>query len=118
MFVKGGSIMDEVQINQLRKSGKVLFKVIDWVEKLTPIAVHDDFGTMYKGCILAKDEFGIYTAIVGTTDQLVSSSPGSASQELIYKVLKVSDNISNIILLHENLQVAADCNIIQKADLR
>jgi len=109
--------MDEVLIGQMRKNGKVSFKVIDWLEKLTPIAVHDDFGTMYKGCILAKDDYGIYTAVVGTTDQLLGSSSDCVSQGLIYKVLKVSNNISNIILMRKDLQVAADCNIIQKDEL-
>jgi hypothetical protein len=108
--------MDRVQLSQLRKTGKLPFRVIDWLEKLAPIAVHDELGTLYKGCILVKDDFGLYTAVVGTTDQLLKTSSGEAGEIPTYKILKVSNTICNVHLLREDLQAAVDCNIIQRGE--
>lgn len=83
--------MDIVQINKLRKANEIPFKVLDWLEDLNPIVEHDDFGMMYKGCVLAQDDYGKYAAIIGTTDQLLKTPIEQAMNGTLYKVLSIEN---------------------------
>ncbi len=78
-----------LQINKLRKANEIPFKVVSWLQELDPIVEHDDFGMMYKGCILAEDDYGKYAAIVGTTDQFLNAPLEVTSNSTQYKVLKI-----------------------------
>lgn len=81
--------MDMLQINKLRKDNEVPFKVLNWLEKLNPMVEHDDFGRMYKGCVLAEDIYGKYAAIIGTTDQLLKTSLDETTNGTQYRILKI-----------------------------
>jgi len=85
--------MDMVHINQLRKANEVPFRVVDWLEALTPVVVSDELGTMYRGCIMAEDGYGKYAAIVGTTDMLLKTPPESAPNGTPYRILKLEKRI-------------------------
>jgi hypothetical protein len=81
------------QVNQLRKTNQLPFKIIGWIERLSPIVLHDDLGTLYRGSVLAQDDYGLYTAIVGTTDRLLMTDESEA-KDTAYKILKVETDIS------------------------
>ena len=81
--------MDIVHINKLRKANEIPFKIVSWLEELHPIVDHDDVGTLYKGNILAEDEYGKYAAIVGTTDQFLKNPLEVTSDGTQYKILKI-----------------------------
>jgi hypothetical protein len=81
--------VDLAQVNKLRRSNEIPFTVITWLETLQPIIEDDSFGTMYRGCVLAEDSYGKYTAIVGTTDQLLVNSSDNVSNCSPYKILKI-----------------------------
>lgn len=83
--------MEMLQINKLRKSNEVPFSIISWLKELDPIVEHDDFGMMYRGCVLAEDDYGKYTAIIGTTDHLLENPLEVTSNGTLYKILKVED---------------------------
>lgn len=83
--------MDMLQINKLRKDNEIPFKVVSWLENLNPMVEHDDFGRMYKGCVLAEDIYGKYAAIIGTTDQLLKIPLESTTNGTQYKILKIEN---------------------------
>lgn len=85
--------MSVVQVNQLRKANQLPFTIVGWIEKLTPVLVHDDLGTLYKGAVLAQDDYGLYTAVVGTTDQLLRTRDND-SKDASYKILKIENDIA------------------------
>jgi len=82
--------MDMTQINKLRKANQLPFKVVNWLEQLTPVMVHDEFGTMYKGRIIAEDDYGRYAATVGVTDQLMATMVCSSAP---FRILKMERGI-------------------------
>lgn len=82
-------MVDITQVNKLRRANEIPFRVIDWLEELSPVATHDDFGMMYKGCILAKDCHGKFAAIVGTTDQLLKMPLDNSANTTPYRILKI-----------------------------
>lgn len=81
--------MDMLQINKLRKDNEIPFQVVSWLEKLNPMVEHDDFGRMYKGCVLAEDIYGKYAAIIGTTDQLLKTPLEATTNGTQYRILKI-----------------------------
>ena len=81
-----------LQINKLRKDNEVPFQVLSWLEKLNPMVEHDDFGRMYKGCVLAEDIYGKYAAIIGTTDQLLKTPLENATNGTQYRILKIENS--------------------------
>lgn len=81
--------MDMLQINKLRKDNEIPFQVLSWLEKLNPMVEHDDFGRMYKGCVLAEDIYGKYAAIIGTTDQLLKTPLEATTNGTQYRILKI-----------------------------
>lgn len=85
--------MNKTEINQLRRANAIPFKVVDWLEALTPIVAHDEFGVIYRGCILAEDGYGKYAAIIGTTDRLLKTAGDIAHYSTPYRILKVEKRI-------------------------
>lgn len=85
--------MDRLRVEQLRKANEVPFKVVDWLEHLTPVVDHDEWGTMYRGCVLAQDCYGTYAAVVGTTDRLLRTHSNIASGDTPYRILKIEKRI-------------------------
>jgi hypothetical protein len=85
--------MGVLQINQLRKSNQLPFTIVGWIEKLAPVVLHDELGTLYRGAILAQDDYGLYTAVVGTTDQLLKTRELNAL-DIPYKILKIENDIA------------------------
>lgn len=83
--------MDMLQINKLRKSNEIPFNILNWLKELYPIVEHDDFGMMYKGCVLAEDGYGKYTAIIGTTDHLLKTPLEITPNGMHYKILKIEE---------------------------
>jgi len=81
-----------LQINTLRKANEVPFKILNWLEELNPIVEHEDFGMMYRGCVVAEDNYGKYSAIVGTTDRLLKTPIEATPNRTQYKILKVLDH--------------------------
>jgi len=83
--------MELLQVNTLRKANEIPFKILDWLEELNPIVEHEDFGMMYKGCVLAEDGYGKYAAVVGTTDVLLQTPLEAISNGTHYKILKLEN---------------------------
>ena len=83
--------MEILEINKLRKSNEVPFSIVSWLKELVPIVEHDVFGMMYRGCVLAEDDYGKYTAIIGTTDYLLKNPLEVTSNGTQYKVLKIEE---------------------------
>jgi len=83
--------MELLQINTLRKANEIPFKIVSWLEELNPIVEHDDFGMMYKGCILAEDTYGKFAAVVGTTDALLKTPLEAIANGTQYKILKLDN---------------------------
>jgi len=83
--------MDMLQINKLRKSNEIPFSILNWLQELDPIVEHDDVGMMYKGCVLAEDGYGKYTAIIGTTDHLLKTPLEFTTNGTQYKILKIEE---------------------------
>ena len=84
--------MDQTQVNRLRRANEIPFQVVRWLEELTPVVEHDEFGTIYKGCILAEDGYGKYAAIIGTTDELLRTHI-YADDATPFRVLKIEKRI-------------------------
>ncbi len=82
--------MEPAQINKLRKANQIPFKVVNWLEQLTPLVVHDEFGVMYKGRIIAEDDYGMYAATVGVTDQTMARRVCSSA---LFRILKIEQGI-------------------------
>lgn len=85
--------MNRLQINKLRKANKVPFKVVKWLEQLTPVVVDDEFGTMYKGRIIAEDNYGQYAATVGVINQLLAVAPMPGPGSAPFRILKIEPGI-------------------------
>jgi len=85
--------MDMAEINLLRKANQIPFKIFRWLKVLTPVVVHDEYGTMYKGCIIAEDSFGKYVAIIGVTDQLLRATSTMDCNDTPLKILKIEKRI-------------------------
>lgn len=85
--------MDKAQIDYLRKTNVVPFTIVDWLETLSPVIVDESVGTMYKGCILAEDGYGKYAAIVGTTDELLTTPAEKTQNGTPYRILKIEHRI-------------------------
>ena len=81
--------MEMSRVNDLRQGNKLPFQVVGWLEVLTAVIEHDEFGMMYRGRVIAEDEHGRYLAIIGTTDQLLSRPLNCTSNNNPYKILKV-----------------------------
>ncbi|MDR3562699.1 MAG: hypothetical protein P4N59_14860 [Negativicutes bacterium] len=80
------------QINKLRKANQIPFRVVSWLEQLTPVVLDDEFGTMYEGRIIAEDHYGRYAATVGVTDQLMVS-PVTTCSRTPFRILKMEQGI-------------------------
>jgi hypothetical protein len=89
--------MDKFRVEQLRKANEVPFKVVDWLIHLTPVVDHDEWGTMYRGCVLAQDCYGTYAAVVGTTDRLLRRDTSVPSDATPYRILKIEKRISAFV---------------------
>jgi len=89
--------MDKISVEQLRKANEVPFQVVDWLEHLTPVVDHDEWGTMYRGCVLAQDCYGTYAAVVGTTDRLLRTHSSVAQGATPYRILKIEKRIRAFI---------------------
>ncbi|MDR3563088.1 MAG: hypothetical protein P4N59_16880 [Negativicutes bacterium] len=85
--------MGQANVEELRKANAVPFRVVDWLEQLTPVVVHDEWGTMYKGRILAQDSYGTFAAIVGTTDRLLNTHAATPSEQSPYRILKIDGKV-------------------------
>jgi len=81
--------VDLTQVNNLRQSNAIPFKILTWLEELKPVAAHDEFGSMYIGCVLAEDSYGKYSAIVGTTYRLLETPLDAFPNGTPYKILKI-----------------------------
>ncbi|MDR3564027.1 MAG: hypothetical protein P4N41_24690 [Negativicutes bacterium] len=92
--------MDKFRVEQLRKANEVPFKVVDWLEHLTPVVVHDEWGTMYRGCVLAQDCYGTYAAVVGTTDRLLRTHNDVSPDDTPYRILKIEKRITAFMRKH------------------
>jgi hypothetical protein len=82
--------MDRAQVNKMRKANQIPFKVVNWLEQLIPAVVHDEFGVMYKGRIIAEDDYGKYAATVGVTNQSMVPMDCSSAP---FRILKMEQGI-------------------------
>ena len=84
--------MTVAQLTKRRQANEIPFKVFYWLKGLTPVEEHEQYGTMYKGYALAEDPYGKFAAIIGTTDQLLTTATDAPLRVL--KIKKLSCRFS------------------------
>lgn len=78
------------QVEQMRLNNEVPFKVVNWLEELEVIEENEEFGKIYNGVILAEDAYGVYTALVGTTDELLAAPIDQVCNGSPYKIMGIA----------------------------
>lgn len=81
---------DKDQVDQMRLNNELPFQVVSWIEELEVIEENDKFGKIYNGVILAEDVYGVYTALVGTTDELLAAPADQVCNISPYKIMGIA----------------------------
>jgi len=79
------------ELISMREANEIPFKVVGWLNELEECGEDKEFGKIYRGRIIAQDGYGMYTAIIGTTDHLLATPPEETCNGQPYKIMKVED---------------------------